>query len=96
MIRCLNSIALITSLSTTTWITQKLRAGIIDGPRDAGIDAAYIFINTQLLTDDFNFSTIRQPIELELYLIQAKNQDSFKEGAIDKLSSSLPLLLDYL
>jgi hypothetical protein len=72
----------------------EIESGIIDGPRDAGIDAAYVFVNTQLLTDDFNFSTIRQPVELELCLIQVKNQDSFKEGSVDKLVSSLPLLLD--
>lgn len=73
----------------------EIESGIIDGPRDAGIDAAYIFVNTQLLTDDFKFTAIRQPVEIELFLIQSKNQDSFKEGAIDKLASSLPLLLDY-
>lgn len=73
----------------------EIESGIVDGSRDAGVDAAYVFINTRLLTDDFDFNTVRQPVELELYIIQAKNQDSFKEGPIDKLSSSLPLLLDH-
>jgi hypothetical protein len=73
----------------------EIESGIIDGPRDAGIDAAYVFVNTQLFTDDFNFSTIREPVELELCLIQVKNQETFKEGSIDKLASSLPLLLDF-
>lgn len=73
----------------------EIESGLIDGPRDAGIDAAYVFVNTQLLTEDFNFDDARQPVELELYLIQSKNQDSFKEGPVDKLASSLPLLLDH-
>jgi ribonuclease D len=68
--------------------------GIVDGPRDAGIDAAYVFINRQLLTEDIKLDTFKQPVDIELYIIQVKNQDSFKESAVDKLSSSLPLLLD--
>src|SRR5947209_1850099 len=74
---------------------SEIRAGIIDGPRDAGIDGAYVIANGQLITEDFDFEAVRQPVELELILIQAKNQDSFKEGPVDKLASSLPLLLDH-
>lgn len=72
----------------------EIESGIVDGPRDAGIDAAYVFINRQLLTDDLKLDAFKQPVDIELYIIQAKNQDSFKETAVDKLSSSLPLLLD--
>lgn len=73
----------------------EIQAGIVDGPRDAGIDAAYVFVSGQLVTEDFDFGAVRQPVELELVLIQAKNEESFKEGAVDKLASSLPLLLDH-
>jgi hypothetical protein len=73
---------------------SELDSGRIDGPRDAGIDCAYLFVNKNLVADDFDFSIIKQPVEIELVLIQSKNQDSFKEGPVDKLSSSLPLLLD--
>jgi hypothetical protein len=72
----------------------EIESGIVDGPKDAGVDAAYIFINRRLLTEDFKFGEIKQPVDIEMYIIQAKNQDSFKEDPIDKLSSSLPLLLD--
>ena len=34
----------------------EIESGVIDGPRDAGIDAAYIFVNTQLLTDDLDLA----------------------------------------
>jgi hypothetical protein len=73
----------------------EIESDVVDGPRDAGIDAVYIFVNSQLVTEDLDLSAFRQPVELELYLIQAKNEDSFKEGPIDKLASALPLLLDY-
>lgn len=73
---------------------SEIESGILDGPRDAGIDAAYVFINRRLLTEDFKFDTVKQPVDIELFVLQAKNQDTFKEGPVDKLSSSLPLLLD--
>jgi len=72
----------------------EIEAGIVDGPRDAGIDAAYVFANRRLITDDFKFDSIKQPVDIELFVFQAKNQDTFKESPVDKLSSSLPLLLD--
>src|SRR5208283_3273086 len=58
----------------------EVASGIVDGPRDAGIDGAYLFINRRLLTDDFKFDTIKQPVEIELFIFQAKNQDTFKES----------------
>lgn len=73
---------------------DEIESGIIDGPRDAGIDAAYLLINRRLFTEDFKFSDVKGSVDIELFLIQSKNQDSFKEGPLDKLSSSLPLLLD--
>lgn len=73
---------------------SEIEAGIVDGTRDAGIDAAYVFINRRLLTDDFKFESVKQPVDIELFVFQAKNQDTFKEGPVDKLSKSLPLLLD--
>ena len=72
----------------------EIESGIVDGPRDAGIDAAYVFINRSLLADDFVFSSVKQPVEVELFVIQAKNQDNFKESPVDRLCASLPLLLD--
>jgi hypothetical protein len=73
----------------------EIESGLVDGPKDAGIDAAYVFINKNLIREDFNFSTVKQPVEIELCIIQVKNQEGFKESPVDKLSASLPLLLDH-
>jgi len=73
---------------------EEIEAGVVDGPKDAGIDCAYVFINRNRLTEDFDFSGLKQPVDIELVAIQAKNQDTFKEAPINQLSSSLPLLLD--
>lgn len=75
--------------------SSEIESGIIDGPRDAGIDAAYVFVNAQLLTEDFEFQNVRPQGELELFLLQVKNQESFKEAPLDKLAASLPLLLNH-
>jgi hypothetical protein len=88
-IYCADNILLNYDLST-----DEISAGTVDGPRDAGIDSAYVLINRQLLTEDFQFDNIKQPVDIELVLIQSKNQDTFKEGPVDKLAGSLPLLLD--
>jgi hypothetical protein len=72
----------------------EIESGIVDGPRDAGVDAAYVFVNRTLVTDDFNFESVKQPVEIELVIIQAKNQETFKEVPVDKLCGSLQLLLD--
>lgn len=72
----------------------EIESGIVDGPKDGGIDSVYVFVNKRLLTEDFEFSHIKQPVEIDLHVIQSKNQSSFKEGPVDKLTSSLPMLLD--
>ena len=73
---------------------EEIESGIIDGSNDGGIDAAYLFINRRLWAEDVEYSALKGPIDIELILIQSKNQDSFKEAPVDKLSSSLPMLLN--
>ena len=74
--------------------SEEIESGIVDGSRDAGIDAAYVFVNRRLLVEDFDLTEIRQPVDIELFVIQSKNQDSFKENPVDKLCASMPTLLD--
>ena len=73
---------------------EEIESGIIDGSQDGGIDAAYLFINRRLWAEDSEYLNLKGPIDIELILIQSKNQDSFKETPVDKISTSLPLLLD--
>jgi len=73
---------------------DEISEGIVDGSRDAGIDSAYVLVNRVLLTDDYPFESIKHQVDIELVIIQSKIDTTFKEGPIDRLSSSLPLLLD--
>ena len=73
---------------------DQIEAGIVDGSKDGGIDGVYVFVNRQLLEEDTDVSVFKSPVDIEVIVIQSKHQDSFKEGPIDKLASSLPILFD--
>ena len=75
---------------------SEIRAGIVDGSMDGGIDAAYVFVNRNLLlaAEDFPFDSIKHDgVSIELFIVQVKNQPSFRETSIDKLVTSMPMLL---
>jgi hypothetical protein len=80
----------------------ELEAGVVDGTKDGGIDAFYVFLNGVTLTPDHPFldsssdahKTLARNPRLEILLVQAKNQDSWKEGAWEKLLSTLANVLD--
>lgn len=78
---------------------NDLNEGIIDGGDDGGIDAIYLFINGQLCTEEFleeenikNFKT--NNTKLSLYILQAKNSDSFKETVMKFILSTMKDFLD--
>ena len=74
--------------------SAEIEEGIVDGSQDGGIDAAYIFVNRQLLTEDFPFDSVRQTgIPIELFVAQVKTGTSFQEAPLEKLITSLPMLL---
>jgi AIPR protein len=76
---------------------DEILGGIVDGPKDGGIDAVYVIAAGQLVPDidDFNTNNFRPLSDLELVIIQTNNQDGFKEAPINNLAASLPMLLDY-
>ena len=73
---------------------DEIASGIVDNGGDGGIDAVYVFVNGELLTEDFDLSMRRKNIEIELALIQAKTSAGFSESAMDKFHASAEDLLD--
>lgn len=72
---------------------DEMRAGHFGGADDGGIDGMFFFINRTLILDD---TPLPDPaLEVELVLIQAKYQDSFKEGVVEKMDSFARDLLNY-
>jgi hypothetical protein len=73
---------------------DDLVSGLVDGERDGGIDAMYIFANSACIRDDTTES-LGRGAEFELHILQVKNSKSFGEDAINRLLASLPKLLDF-
>lgn len=73
---------------------DQVAKGIVDGTQDGGIDGVYLFVNKQLIEEDTDISIFKSPVDIEVIVIQSKHQASFKEAALDRLSASLPMLLD--
>lgn len=75
----------------------EIEAGIVDGPIDGGIDAAYVFVNRTLLLsiEDFPFDRIgHKGASIDLFIVQAKTTSArFSEHPVTKLVTSIPMLL---
>ncbi|WP_422771849.1 AIPR family protein [Plantactinospora sp. WMMC1484] len=73
---------------------DDLLSGIVDGEKDCGIDAAYLFVNSMCLRDDDHHNFGRRAT-IDLVLMQVKNTAGFTEPPVDKLLVTLPKLLDF-
>jgi hypothetical protein len=80
--------------------SEEIEAGRIGGALDGGIDAVYTVFGEQvvdeddeLLSEDTKPGDFPRDQPLTLYIVQAKEESSFAETAIDKLASSLDRLL---
>nr|WP_176705819.1 AIPR family protein [Arthrobacter sp.]AXV46406.1 abortive infection phage resistance protein AbiU [Arthrobacter sp.] len=80
--------------------SEEIEAGRIGGALDGGIDAVYTVLGEEVIEEDHEIldpgtkpvDILRDQI-LTLYVVQAKEESSFGETAIDKLASSLDRLL---
>ncbi len=73
---------------------DELNLGNIDGGDDGGIDGFFVFINNELLNEDTDLEDIRKNPLFEVFLIQAKNSNSFSETAIERITSTIRNILD--
>jgi hypothetical protein len=71
---------------------QEIEDGIVEGGNDGGIDAVYTFYNGVLIEDESEATATDKP-QIDLEIIQAKNERGFKEVALQRLLDHLPLLL---
>ena len=66
---------------------------VVDGSQDGGIDSVFIYVNRVLVAEDTDLGNFKFPVEVELVVIQSKNEANFKEGPVDRVAASLPELL---
>lgn len=81
--------------------SEEILFGRIGGGRDGAIDAVYVLQDGRLLDedshvfrDDFKIADARKGVELDLHIVQAKQESSFTETALDLIASSTRRLLD--
>ena len=73
---------------------DELQAGIVDGEHDGGIDSAYVFVNGELVCEDFDTSTFKKNhVCIELHIIQSKTAGNFREAPVDRFISTTRQLL---
>jgi AIPR protein len=71
---------------------RQIEAGVVEGGNDGGVDAVYLFQDGVLVEDISAASGSDRP-ELDLEIIQVKNERGFKEVVLHRLLDHLPLLL---
>lgn len=68
----------------------QLNSGIVGDGGDGGVDSIYLFVNRKLVVEDSDPNLVAsfqgQQLNIELIIIQSKNQDSFAEIPIQKLA----------
>lgn len=75
---------------------ENVVSSIVDGGNDGGIDSIMIFIDDEFIESideisEYNFSN---KTNTKFIITQCKKENSFKEGPIDKLITTIPVLLD--
>lgn len=81
--------------------SEEIRAGIVGGGQDGGIDSIYVFFDDNLIEEDSDIvdssskpSEFPQDRLLEIWIIQTKTTPAFSETALDELENSIRRLLD--
>lgn len=73
---------------------DDLTGGMVDGPSDGGVDAVYTVVDTELVTEDSSLESLKGAPSIELYLIQAKHAETFRENELSKVLATLSDILD--
>lgn len=75
---------------------ENITNSIVDGSNDGGIDSMMIFIDDEFIEniDDLDNFTFSNKTKSKFIISQCKKENSFKESVVDKLITTMPILLD--
>lgn len=73
---------------------DELEEGVVGGPDDGGIDAAYLFVNGELIREDTELTQFKKDIVIDVVFVQAKTGGGFSDTQIEKLIGTSRDLLD--
>jgi hypothetical protein len=63
---------------------EEIESGLVGDGGDGGIDGIYIFANGDLVREDFDTSTLKKNISLEVVIIQSKTSAGFDEDTLNR------------
>lgn len=64
---------------------DEVEYGLTGGGHDGGIDAIYTFANGELVQEDFDHTTLKKSVVIDVVIIQSKTSNGFDETTINKL-----------
>lgn len=75
---------------------ENIISSIVDGGNDGGIDSIMVFIDEEFVEsiDDLENFNFTNKTNSKFIITQCKKENSFKEGPIDKLITTIPVLFD--
>jgi hypothetical protein len=75
---------------------ENIENSIVDGGNDGGIDSLMVFIDEEYVEtlDDLENFNFTNKTKSRFIISQCKKENSFKEGPIDKLITTIPILFD--
>jgi len=75
---------------------ENIENSIVDGGNDGGIDSLMVFIDEEYIEnlDDLENFNFTNKTKSRFIISQCKKENSFKEGPIDKLITTIPILFD--
>lgn len=74
---------------------EELIKGDTDGGDDGGIDSFFMFVNGDIVEEDFESNTIKKNPIIEVVIIQCKESKTYSEIVFDKLNSTTNELFDF-
>lgn len=75
---------------------DEIEESIVDGSQDGGIDSIIVILDDEVVIDLDSLSSYKfsKNSSLKVIISQVKTEKSFKEGPLDKLITSMPILLN--
>lgn len=73
---------------------EELESGLVGNGGDGGIDGFFLFVDDDLVTEDFDYSSSHRNVVLRLMLLQAKRSTSFRETPVERLMTASSDILD--
>ena len=67
---------------------DEIESGLVGDSHDGGIDGLFTFVNGELVQEDFDQTSLKKGVLIEVVIFQSKTSTGFDEATLDKLMAS--------